>query len=53
MVLPATPAIEPTVSEKPLRSNVAPLLTLRAELEPTPLAIPSLSVPAVTAVAPA
>ncbi len=37
IVLPATPAIEPSVSEKPARSNVAPLLTLRAELAPDPV----------------
>ncbi len=52
MVLPATPAIEPSVSEKPARSNVAPLARLRAELAPTPLAMPSLTVPAVTEVGP-
>ncbi len=52
MVDPATPAIEPTVSEKPLRSNVAPEATLSAELAPTALAIPARSVPPLTAVAP-
>ena len=51
-VLPATPAIEPSVSEKPARSNVAPLLNARAELRPTPLAMPSRTVPAVTEVGP-
>ncbi len=50
--LPATPAIEPTVSEKPPRSNVAPDATDSAELRPTPLAMPRRSVPALTVVAP-
>ena len=50
--LPATPAIEPTVSENPPRSNVAPDATDSAELAPTPLAMPRRSVPALTVVAP-
>ena len=51
VTLPA-PASEPMVAEKLLRSNVAPPATLTAEALWRPPAAPSLSVPALIAVAP-
>jgi hypothetical protein len=50
-ILPA-PAIEPVVAENPPRLNVAPELTMTAELVGTALAAPSVSVPAEIVVAP-
>ena len=47
-----TPASDPTVSLKPFRSNVAPLDTVSALLEPMALAMPTLNVPALMVVAP-
>ncbi len=52
LVTVPAPASEPTVSLKPLRSNVAPPATVSALLAPTALAMPSFSVPALMVVAP-
>ena len=49
--LPATPASEPMLLEKPPRSSVAPLATVTAELEPKAVVEPACSVPALTVVA--
>ena len=52
LVTVPAPASDPIVSEKPARSTVAPDATVTALLGPMPLAIASLTVPLLTAVAP-
>ena len=51
-VIRPAPAIEPTPTELPARSTVAPLATVTAEFDPNAVVDPACNVPALTVVAP-